>query len=516
MAASAAPPATGRASTPSSRRLRRLEDDQTLLVQSGKPVGVFRTHADAPRVLIANSNLVPRWATWEHFNELDRKGLMMYGQMTAGSWIYIGAQGIVQGTYETFVEMGRQHYGGDLCRPLAADRRPRRHGRRPAAGGGDGRAPRAWPSSASRPASRCGCAPAISTRQPATSTRRWRSSSASCREREAGVGRPARQRRRDPARAAAPAACGRTCSPTRPRAHDPVNGYLPAGWTLERVARPAREQRSRPASPRRPRPRWPIHVAGHAGLPARRRPHRRLRQQHPPDGQGGGRDRRLRLPGLRAGLYPPAVLPRRRAVPLGGAQSGDPEDIYRTDAKVKELMPRRSRICTTGSTWPASGSSSRACRRGSAGWAWATGTASAWPSTRWWPAGELKAPDRHRPRSPGFRLGRLAQSRDRGHARRLRRRLRLAAAQRPAQHRLGRDLGLDPSRRRGRHGLFPARRHGHRLRRHARRPPGGSSACCGTIRPPASCATPTPATTSPSTARATNGLDLPSSPNVVG
>ena len=93
--------------------LRNLEADQTLLIQSGKPVGVFRTHADAPRVLIANSNLVPKWATWEHFNELDRKGLMMYGQMTAGSWIYIGTQGIVQGTYETFMEAGRQHYGGD-------------------------------------------------------------------------------------------------------------------------------------------------------------------------------------------------------------------------------------------------------------------------------------------------------------------------------------------------------------------------------------------------------------------
>jgi urocanate hydratase len=94
--------------------LRKLGQDETLLVQSGKPVGVFRTHVDAPRVLIANSNLVPHWATWEHFRELDRKGLMMYGQMTAGSWIYIGSQGIVQGTYETFVEMGRQHFGGDL------------------------------------------------------------------------------------------------------------------------------------------------------------------------------------------------------------------------------------------------------------------------------------------------------------------------------------------------------------------------------------------------------------------
>src|SRR3989440_12046659 len=93
--------------------LKKLESDESLLVQSGKPVGIFRTHADAPRVMIANSNLVPRWATWEHFNELDRKGLMMYGQMTAGSWIYIGSQGIVQGTYETFAEAGRQHYGGD-------------------------------------------------------------------------------------------------------------------------------------------------------------------------------------------------------------------------------------------------------------------------------------------------------------------------------------------------------------------------------------------------------------------
>src|SRR3989440_9352712 len=95
--------------------LKNLSEDETLLVQSGKPVGVFKTHPDAPRVLIANSNLVPHSASWEYFRELDRKGLMMYGQMTAGSWIYIGSQGIVQGTYETFVEMGRQHFGGDLA-----------------------------------------------------------------------------------------------------------------------------------------------------------------------------------------------------------------------------------------------------------------------------------------------------------------------------------------------------------------------------------------------------------------
>ncbi|MGD2071719.1 MAG: urocanate hydratase, partial [Gemmatimonadota bacterium] len=97
------------------RTLRELGEDETLLVQSGRPVGVFTTHPGAPRVLIANSNLVGRWATWEHFHELERRGLMMFGQMTAGSWIYIGSQGIVQGTYETFVEAGRQHYGGDLA-----------------------------------------------------------------------------------------------------------------------------------------------------------------------------------------------------------------------------------------------------------------------------------------------------------------------------------------------------------------------------------------------------------------
>src|SRR3990167_1563968 len=94
--------------------LTNLNHDETLIIQSGKPVGIFKTHSDAPRVLIANSNLVPHWATWEHFHELDRKGLMMFGQMTAGSWIYIGTQGIIQGTYETFVAAGKQHYGGDL------------------------------------------------------------------------------------------------------------------------------------------------------------------------------------------------------------------------------------------------------------------------------------------------------------------------------------------------------------------------------------------------------------------
>jgi hypothetical protein len=137
--------------------LRTLEDDQTLLIQSGKPVGVFQTHVDAPRVLIANSNLVPKWATWEHFSELDRKGLFMYGQMTAGSWIYIGTQGIVQGTYETFAEAGRQHFGGDW-----SGRWPPRLP-----------APSRSRSSASRAASISACAPVISTSRRPASTMRW-------------------------------------------------------------------------------------------------------------------------------------------------------------------------------------------------------------------------------------------------------------------------------------------------------------------------------------------------------
>ena len=203
MAASAAPRATGRAFDRIVASLKRLEGDQTLLVQSGKPVGVFKTHADAPRVLIANSNLVPHWATWDHFHELDRKGLMMYGQMTAGSWIYIGSQGIVQGTYETFVEVGRRHYGGDLSRALDPHRRPRRHGRRAAAGRDHGRRvlPRGrMPAEPHRdaPEDRLPRAEAADLDEALGHHR-----SVVPRE-EAALGRPARQRRRHLPRAGTP------------------------------------------------------------------------------------------------------------------------------------------------------------------------------------------------------------------------------------------------------------------------------------------------------------------------
>jgi urocanate hydratase len=153
-------------------QLKKLEADESLLIQSGKPVGVFKTHPDAPRVLLANSNLVPKWANWEKFNELDQKGLFMYGQMTAGSWIYIGAQGIVQGTFETFVEAGRQHYNNDLTGKWILT----------AGLGGMGvpsrwpacwPAPACWPSNASSPASTSACAPAMWTSRPRTSTTRW-------------------------------------------------------------------------------------------------------------------------------------------------------------------------------------------------------------------------------------------------------------------------------------------------------------------------------------------------------
>ncbi len=152
--------------------LQRLDVDETLLVQSGKPVGVIRTHEDAPRVIIANSNLVPHWATQSHFDDLAAKGLMMYGQMTAGSWIYIGTQGILQGTYETFAECGRQHFGGSLAGTLSRHRRLRRHGRRATARRDHGRGDLPDRRRPAGPPREAGPRPATSTRSRTTSTPR--------------------------------------------------------------------------------------------------------------------------------------------------------------------------------------------------------------------------------------------------------------------------------------------------------------------------------------------------------
>ena len=295
--------------------LKTLKDDETLLVQSGKPVGVFRTHADAPRVLIANSNLVPHWATWEHFNELDKKGLMMYGQMTAGSWIYIGTQGIVQGTYETFVEAGRQHYGGDLTGKwiLTAG-----------LGGMGGAQPLAAVMAGA-------CCLAIEC-NPDSIDFRLRTRYVDERadtldealamiERWTKAGEAKSVGLLGNAAEIVPELFRRGVRPDmvtdQTSAHDPLNGYLPKGWTMARVAREARQ---RPEGGGEGRARLDARACrGDGRLLERRRADARLRQQHPPGGEGRGVRERLRLPGLRAGLYPPAVLPRHRPVPLGGA-----------------------------------------------------------------------------------------------------------------------------------------------------------------------------------------------------
>jgi len=211
--------------------LKDLEDDETLIVQSGKPVGVFRTHKDAPRVLIANSNLVPEWANWDHFNELDKVGLMMYGQMTAGSWIYIGSQGIVQGTYETFVEVGRHHYDGDLS------------GRWILTGGlggmGGAQPLAATMAGASMLAVEC---------QPSRIDFRLRSGYLDAKadnlddalammEKSCAEKKPISVGLLDNAAELYPEMVRRGVRPDavtdQTSAHDPLNGYLPAGWTLD-------------------------------------------------------------------------------------------------------------------------------------------------------------------------------------------------------------------------------------------------------------------------------------------
>ena len=314
--------------------LRTLGDDQTLLVQSGKPVGVFPSHPDAPRVLIANSNLVPHWATWEHFNALDRKGLMMYGQMTAGSWIYIGSQGIVQGTYETFVEMGRQHYGGDLTGKwiLTAG-----------LGGMGGAQPLA--------ASLAGaCSLTIECQQSRIDMRlRTRYVDEQARDLDDALARI--QAHCDAGRAVSVALLGNAAEilpelvrrGVRPdavtdqtSAHDPLHGYLPAGWTLEQWFD---RQTSDPQSvvdaakhSMRVHVEAMLHFADQ-GIPTFDYGNN-IRQMAHDVGCQDAFDFPGFVPAYVRPLFCRGVGPFRWV-----ALSGDPEDIYRTDAKVKELMP---------------------------------------------------------------------------------------------------------------------------------------------------------------------------------
>jgi len=316
------------------RSLRELGDDETLLVQSGKPVGVFPTHKDAPRVLIANSNLVPHWATWEHFNELDKKGLMMYGQMTAGSWIYIGSQGIVQGTYETFVEMGRQSYGGSLKGKwiLTAG-----------LGGMGGAQPLA--------ASLAGaCSLNIECQQSRIDFRlktRYVDEQAS--DLDDALARIRKYTEAGEAKSIAllgnaadvlPELVRRGVKPDavtdQTSAHDPVNGYLPSGWTVEqwferRKSDPAGTAKAAKQSMKK-------HVEAMLAFHAQGIPTfdygNNIRQMAKDEGCANAFAFPGFVPAYVRPLFCRGVGPFRWV-----ALSGDPEDIYKTDQKVKELIP---------------------------------------------------------------------------------------------------------------------------------------------------------------------------------
>ncbi len=314
--------------------LRQLGDDETLLVQSGKPVGIFPSHPDAPRVLLANSNLVPAWANWEHFNELDRKGLMMYGQMTAGSWIYIGSQGIVQGTYETFVEMGRQHYGGDLTGKwiLTAG-----------LGGMGGAQPLA--------ATLAGASSlTIECQQSRIDFRlRTRYVDEQASDIDDALARLEKYTTAGEAKSIAllgnaaeilPELVRRGVRPDavtdQTSAHDPVHGYLPIGWTVEQWldAQKSDPQRLRDEAKKSMRTHVEAMLAfKRMGIPTFDYGNN-IRQMAFDEGCSDAFDFPGFVPAYVRPLFCRGVGPFRWV-----ALSGDPEDIYRTDAKVKELIP---------------------------------------------------------------------------------------------------------------------------------------------------------------------------------
>ncbi|TYR32289.1 urocanate hydratase [Mesorhizobium microcysteis] len=319
--------------------LRRLEADQTLLVQSGKPVGVFRTHADAPRVLIANSNLVPHWANWDHFNALDKKGLMMYGQMTAGSWIYIGSQGIVQGTYETFVEMGRQHYGGSLAgRWLLTAGLGGMGGAQPLAATFAGASCLAVECQASRIEMR------LKTGYLDVQANDLDDALAiidkACKEKKAlSVGLLGN------AADVFPELVRRGVKPDlvtdQTSAHDPINGYLPQGWTVAEWEE--KRERDPKAVEKAARASMAVHVKAmldfhHAGVPTVDYGNN-IRQMAKEEGVENAFDFPGFVPAYIRPLFCRGVGPFRWA-----ALSGDPEDIARTDAKVKELLPDNAHL----------------------------------------------------------------------------------------------------------------------------------------------------------------------------
>jgi len=314
--------------------LKTLEADETLLVQSGKPVGVFKTHADAPRVLIANSNLVPAWANWEHFRELDRKGLMMFGQMTAGSWIYIGSQGIVQGTYETFVEMGRQHYDGDLAGRwiLTAG-----------LGGMGGAQPlAATMAGASMLAIECQSDRIDKRLETGYLDSRAESldEALALINKSVGERKPLSVGLLGNAAELLPELIRRGVRPDavtdQTSAHDPANGYLPIGWSVaDWEAQRASDPDAVAAAARKS---MAVHVRAmlefhEAGIPTFDYGNN-IRQEALNEGVANAFDFPGFVPAYVRPLFCRGVGPFRWV-----ALSGDPEDIYKTDAKVKEMIP---------------------------------------------------------------------------------------------------------------------------------------------------------------------------------
>ncbi|WP_409265475.1 urocanate hydratase [Massilia sp. BHUDP2] len=325
--------------------LRELEDDQTLLIQSGKPVGVFRTHADAPRVLLANSNLVPKWANWEHFNELDRKGLFMYGQMTAGSWIYIGTQGIVQGTYETFAEAGRQHFGGDMAGRWILT----------AGLGGMGGAQPLAATFAGAVSLNIECQQSsidfrLRTRYLDKQARDIDEALAMIKEhtakREAvsiGLLGNAADVLPELVRRARAGGLVPDLVTDQTSAHDLINGYLPSGWTVEewKAAQqdPAQHARLKAAAAGS----CATHVRAILDFKAMGAYAvdygNNIRQVAKDEGVENAFD----FPGFVPAYIRPQFCEGRgpfRWVAL----SGDPEDIHKTDAKIKELFPQHARV----------------------------------------------------------------------------------------------------------------------------------------------------------------------------
>jgi len=319
--------------------LKQLGDDETLCVQSGKPVGVFKTHPDAPRVLIANSNLVAHWATWDRFHQLDRIGLMMYGQMTAGSWIYIGSQGIIQGTYETFAECGRQHYGGDLA------------GRWILTGGlgGMGGAQPLAATMAGASLLAVECRPSRIERRLQT---RYLDRMATSLDEALAIIETACAEKKPVSVGLVgntaevyPELVRRGVRPDivtdQTAAHDPLNGYLPAGWTLEQWE--TMQQRDPAAVERAAKESMAVQVRAmldfhRAGVPTLDYGNN-IRQFAKESGVENAFD----FPGFVPAYIRPMFC-RGKGPFRWAALSGEPEDIYKTDAKVKELFPHDAHL----------------------------------------------------------------------------------------------------------------------------------------------------------------------------